>query len=214
MLHGSSCGDDLDTASITRRVLRTMWLQPHTEHVGTLSRVWRTRGRRSYVIRTGGAFAQGHQDAWGYNDRDELTGSLRYDNTTPGSTQDPVAALDRVYAYDPIGNRTLSRDGTDPNTVYTANNLNQYDPVTKQTSPKQTAQRLEYDADGNLVEMYLAGDINDDGYVNQTDLGILNAAMNTCEGDPNYDEAANLRPACRPPATPTRASTRPTWACC
>lgn len=40
----------------------------------------------------------------------------------------------------------------------------------------------------------LIGDINGDGVVGQEDLGILLAAFNTCEGDPNYNPAANIAP--------------------
>ena len=55
--------------------------------------------------------------------------------------------------------------------------LNQYDPVTTATTP-QTGQRLEYDLDGNLIEAYVTGDINGDGRVDLSDLGILlNAKM-------------------------------------
>ena len=152
-----------------------------------------SRGRRSYVIRSGAAFALGHQDAWSYNDRDELTASQRYDNTTPESTQDPDTSLNRVYAYDPIGNRSTSTEGTGAQTTYTSNNLNQYDPVVTATSP-QTGQRLKYDLDGNLTEAYVTGDINGDGNVDMSDLGALLAAYGTCEGQQGYNPNANIVP--------------------
>ena len=43
-----------------------------------------------------------------------------------------------------------------------------------------------------LTEPACPGDITGDGATDQRDLGILIALWETCEGDPNYDPAADL----------------------
>ena len=101
-----------------------------------------SRGRREHVVRTGSAFASSHMDLWQYNDRNELTRSERHAGTDPNSPGAEDTSLRRVYAYDPIGNRSTSTEGTGAQTTYTSNNLNQYDPVVTATSP-QTGQRLK-----------------------------------------------------------------------
>ena len=75
-------------------------------------------GRRISVSKSGSAFDQDDTIAYGYNARSELTNA--------------VAAVDSDYRYaydfDDIGNRESSSErGT--NSVYTANNLNQYTDV-------------------------------------------------------------------------------------
>lgn len=87
-----------------------------------------------WVYRDGTALAGDHADVWGYNDRNELTGSQRYntfDPNSPGSPSDPNHAFDRAYEYDPIGSRKNYTEGdpNDPNypeTTYIRNCLNQY----------------------------------------------------------------------------------------
>jgi hypothetical protein len=57
-------------------------------------------GRREWVYREGTAFAGDHADVWGYNARNELTGSQRYntfDPNDPNSPSDPNHAFDRAY---------------------------------------------------------------------------------------------------------------------
>ena len=137
-----------------------------------------SRARRTSVVRTGVAFSGGsgdHLDLWSHDDRDELTGVARHAGTDPDSPGGEDADLRRMYAYDPVGNRTTSKAG-DPNsaplTTYTANNLNQYDPVQTATDPL-TGQRLEHDLDGNLVEGFLFGDLDNDGVIGQGDLRVL-----------------------------------------
>ncbi len=152
-----------------------------------------SRGRREHVVRTGSAFASSHMDLWQYNDRNELTRSERHAGTDPNSPGTEDTGLRRVYAYDPIGNRSTSTEGTGAQTTYTSNNLNQYDPVVTATSP-QTGQRLKYDLDGNLTEAYVTGDINGDGNVDMSDLGALLAAYGTCEGQQGYNPNANISP--------------------
>lgn len=53
------------------------------------------------------------------------------------------SANEHRYAYDQIGNRRMSRKGNSPETVYSANALNQYAQI--------VGNALTYDADGNLL---------------------------------------------------------------
>ena len=87
-------------------------------------------GCRVACAKSGSAFAQNDTLSYGYNEKSELTNA--------------VAAVDSDYRYafdfDDIGNRRSSAErGT--NSVYTANQLNQYDSVDDFTPI--------YDADGN-----------------------------------------------------------------
>ena len=135
------------------------------------------------MVRTGTAFEGGsgdHLDLWQYNDRNKLTRSERHAGADPNSPGSEDTALRRVYAYDPIGNRSTSTEGAGAQTTYTSNSLNQYDPVVTATTP-QTGQRLKYDLDGSLTEAYVTGDINGDGNVNTADLSMLLAAYSKCE---------------------------------
>jgi RHS repeat-associated protein len=60
---------------------------------------------------------------WSYNydDRDELTGANRY-----WYDAQSVSGQQFGYSYDNIGNRTQSSVGSQPATIYTANNVDQY----------------------------------------------------------------------------------------
>jgi len=114
-------------------------------------------GRRTDVVYTGTAFSGGsgdHLDLWGYNARNELTASDRHAGTDPDSPGTAVAAQDRAYTYDAIGNRTESTTGTDPTKYYCSNELNQYDTIDDDASdcpPTSGAdETLTYDLDGNL----------------------------------------------------------------
>jgi len=114
-------------------------------------------GRRTDVVYTGTAFTGGsgdHLDLWGYNARNELTASDRHAGTDPDSPGTAVAAHDRAYTYDAIGNRTQSTTGTDPTKYYCANELNQYDTIDDDTSDCPLSvgadETLTYDLDGNL----------------------------------------------------------------
>jgi len=108
--------------------------------------------RRTSVVRTGSAFAASHHDSWSYNARNELSDSLRFNNTDPNSPGSADNQYDRRYRYDPIGNRTKVKTGTDPNEYYCANNLNQYDTIddTSTCPPTTPDETLTYDLDGNL----------------------------------------------------------------
>ena len=92
--------------------------------------IYDAAGRRISCAKSGSAFTQDDTVAYGYNNRSELTNA--------------VAAVDSNYRYaydfDDIGNRAASSQrGTD--SVYTANQLNQYTAVDDFTP--------QFDADGN-----------------------------------------------------------------
>ncbi|QOJ14032.1 MAG: hypothetical protein HRU75_05010 [Planctomycetia bacterium] len=65
--------------------------------------------RRTGVARTGAAFSASQTDAWGYNDRNELTGQER----STGTDAEKSAAK-RKYQYDAIGNRVYVEPDTTP----------------------------------------------------------------------------------------------------
>ena len=97
-------------------------------------------GRRVACGKSGSAFAQDDTVAYAYNNRSELTNA--------------VAAVDSDYRYafnfDDIGNRLASSErGT--NSVYTANQLNQYTEISDSAlsaSPRETF-TPQFDDDGN-----------------------------------------------------------------
>ena len=89
-----------------------------TNTISQYDYIYDAAGRRISVSKSGSAFTQDDLIAYGYNSRSELTNA--------------VAAVDSDYRYaydfDDIGNRESScARGT--NSVYTANNLNQYTAV-------------------------------------------------------------------------------------
>ena len=59
----------------------------------------------------------------------------------------PVSDLERVYRFDPIGNRIHAVEGKDE-IQYQANSLNQYERI---LAPPQKEEALSYDEDGNLI---------------------------------------------------------------
>ena len=71
-------------------------------------------GRRTEISRSGSRMTESRTDAYGYNDRNELT------NAVKNATLNEYA-----YSYDDIGNRLSSLDLGEAR-EYTANNLNQY----------------------------------------------------------------------------------------
>ena len=101
-----------------------------TNTISQYDYVYDVAGRRINVSKTGTAFGQADSIAYAYNEKSELTNA--------------VAAVDSDYRYaydfDQIGNRESSSErGT--NSVYTANNLNQYTAVDDFTP--------QFDDDGN-----------------------------------------------------------------
>ena len=93
-------------------------------------------GQRTSRSQTGTAFTAASTDTFAYNDRGEVI----------GSTNSLNSVLDRAYAYDPIGNRLTTTEGTETKS-YTANSLNQYLSVTSASSVVNPT----YDADGNML---------------------------------------------------------------
>jgi hypothetical protein len=119
-------------------------------------------GRRPSCVRTGAAFdgaggasADPHNDAWGYNGRNELTATDRFSgfgaSVPAGGTAVPT--LDRAYAYDPIGNRLISTEGTAAALHCCANELNQYVATdTAADCPPPVTEAFVHDLDGNLTQ--------------------------------------------------------------
>lgn len=101
-----------------------------TNTISQYDYVYDAAGRRINVYKSGTAFNHDDTIAYGYNEKSELTNA--------------VAAVDSdyryAYAFDDIGNRESSSErGT--NSLYTANNLNQYTAVDDFTP--------QFDDDGN-----------------------------------------------------------------
>ncbi|MBI2437570.1 MAG: RHS repeat-associated core domain-containing protein [Lentisphaerae bacterium] len=83
-------------------------------------------GRRTSVKHSGSAFETGPAfNLYDYNSRSEVTVGDRFWGANLNDTSDPVTGQGFAYMYDNIGNRTSSsRDNEE--SIYTANNLNQY----------------------------------------------------------------------------------------
>jgi RHS repeat-associated protein len=124
-------------------------------------------GRRTGVEYTGVAFGTPDPaitQSFGYNDRNELTGSGR-DND--GDQSDD---LTWGYTYDPIGNReTVTENGSDT-WEYVANSLNQYTQTDLTTAATPNKASFEFDADGNLTNSWAAADMNCDGALTASDI--------------------------------------------
>ncbi len=129
-------------------------------------------GRRTQVTYDGRAFGDPNSpiaQSFGYNDRNELTGSTW--DADPNN-------LVWSYAYDPIGNRETSQNPDHPALAYVANELNQYEGVAVASAAADGGLRQSYDEDGNLIEQVLAGDMNCDGRVDWRDQDLFVAAQN------------------------------------
>ncbi len=136
-------------------------------------------GRRTRLNYSSGVNAAFMED-YGYNLRNELTSADHWENGVVDPAYD--------YVYDPIGNRTTySVDPSigDPEvTTYSTNNLNQY--YRTDVADPKTAQGYRYDEDGNLLEMYVAADMNCDGVVDMNqDLSCFVAVINQCPPGPD-----------------------------
>lgn len=103
--------------------------------------VYDALGRRTSVQISGNAFAQSAFNLYGYNDRNELTNSDRYQGRDTTDLSLPVEPEKRIYHYDPIGNRNSVTEGADE-TTYSSNTLNQYSSIGTEAPV--------YDDDGNL----------------------------------------------------------------
>lgn len=114
---------------------------------------------------TGVAFGSQVGQPFGYNDRNELISSSR-------------GAASWGYLYDPIGNRKTYATAGPVTTTYTSNALNQYERWDRPGSPGVLArQRYTYDADGNLVQTWVTGDMNCDGVVDMGDVNVFTLAL-------------------------------------
>jgi len=157
-------------------------------------------GRRKTVVRTGSAFAtanggsgQPHHLKWGYDPRNQLLSENRYDTNDPNTANNPVETNDRAYTYDPVGNRLTSYEG-DPNTgtsrAYVVNNLNQYASVRNVTV--SAGQGHRFDIDGNLVELFVAGDVDRDGDLDGDDPNAFWLSYGLCSGQGGYNPYADM----------------------
>jgi len=91
-------------------------------------------GRRTDAVNTGTAFDKSGLNKYGYNDRNEVIFSKRYNGDNPDAPGTAVTAENRAYEYDPIGNRKTSTGWNDAANVqqlliYESNVLNQYTAV-------------------------------------------------------------------------------------
>jgi len=144
--------------------------------------------RWSYKQRSGSAFSSGYYETHGFNDRGEFTASGYYTGTY--NTGSAVAADDRDYAYDSIGNRTTftigDGTGSEAESTYAVNQLNQYPRVAIDRTGTDVEQGLAYDDDGNVLEQYVAGDMNCDGDVDFDDIDAFTTALS---GQATYEAA-------------------------
>ncbi|MBP7748474.1 MAG: RHS repeat-associated core domain-containing protein [Phycisphaerae bacterium] len=129
-------------------------------------------GRRTDVAYDGLAFTPTLTRDLDYNSRNELTSTVQ----TGG------AGENWSYAYDPIGNRKTYTDGG-LTVTYARNQLNQYTRWDR-TGGTVARERYEYDADGNLRQSYVAGDMNCSGTVGNDDLNLFVSAV-TCSQQPD-----------------------------
>jgi RHS repeat-associated protein len=180
--------------------VRNYWgIDPDPEEPGNLSQydyVNDVLRRRTNVSYSGAAFGSPGTpipQPLSYNARNELTLSDR--SGTAWS-----------YGYDPIGNRQtyVENPGTAVTTAYLTNELNQYHRADV-VGAALLRQGLRYDTDGNLVEYFVAADMNCDGVENFGDINPFILALSdpdgyaatypNCDilnGDINGDGATNL----------------------
>ena len=163
-------------------------------------------GRRSSVVNSGSAFGGTGSERltlWGYDDRNELTLSDRRTGSDPNTPGPAIAAEHFSYAYDAIGNRATYVEGVPATTTYLTNGANEYF-RTRTSAAQRLEQGLRYDEDGNLVEYFVAADMNCDGSVSYADINPFVLAMSNrsrfearypnCDwlnGDLNGDGAVN-----------------------
>ena len=105
-------------------------------------------GRRINVKNSGEAFEKDGFWLYGYNDRNEIATASRFVGDDLKDQTQPIPDLERVYRFDPIGNRIDAVEGKDE-IQYQTNSLNQYERI---KGPSQKEEALSYDEDGNLIE--------------------------------------------------------------
>ena len=98
--------------------------------------------RRINVQTSGEAFEKPGFWLYGYNDRNEVTSASRFEGNDVKDQTRPMRDLERVYQYDPIGNRIKTHNGGEE-TLYQTNGLNQYSGIDS-FAPA-------YDEDGNMT---------------------------------------------------------------
>ncbi len=105
-------------------------------------------GRRTSVVNTGLAFNTGDEfNIYEYDDRNQLTGSSRYEGNDIENLTVPVDGEYRSYNYDPIGNREDALEG-DKVFGYSTNSVNQYESF----DIDGQVNSLVFDADGNMTQ--------------------------------------------------------------
>ena len=232
---------DVKNASNARLVGSARTYEAQRDLLAVVSNVWRpgdpniltvssydytndALGRRAFRTDSGVAFSASTPNRFGYNSRNELTGMVRDPNTPSARTWS--------YAYDPIGNRT-SASYTEPGSsakswTYESNTLNQYPKITAAAGGNPAKHRTTYDADGNLVTEYSAGDADCDGDVDFFDidpfyakLGCPGSGLPACnqgcpwqnsdvDGDGDVD-FFDIDPLVGALASPSLAARRYTW---
>ncbi|MBC2735424.1 MAG: RHS repeat protein [Desulfobacteraceae bacterium] len=105
-------------------------------------------GRRINVKNSGEAFDKDGFWLYGYNDRNEIATASRFVGDDLKDQSQPISDFERVYRFDPIGNRVEAVEGKDK-IQYQTNSLNQYERI---VAPPQEEKALIYDEDGNLIE--------------------------------------------------------------
>lgn len=130
-----------------RDVKTVVWNKVRSTTISKYTYQYDALGRRSSRAQEGTAFAASNYDRFAYNDRNEVVGSKNYAGTNPASyaTDTETTGLRRAYAFDPIGNRLSSQEGTSTARAYTSNALNQY---TAMTNPSASP---THDLDGNQL---------------------------------------------------------------
>ncbi|NCC47202.1 MAG: hypothetical protein EOM16_09230, partial [Bacteroidia bacterium] len=114
------------------------------KNISTYQYEYDSISRRTSSLTTGLAFETNKGfNKYGYNTRDEVTESKRYEGTDPDNITTPVEPEKRLYNYDNTGNRKTAATGADQET-YTSNELNQYTEISSAS--------LFFDEDGNLTK--------------------------------------------------------------
>ena len=94
----------------------------------------------------------GHLNAHGHNNRNVLTASKRYNNTSPPATTNEDSSYHRQFVFDNAGNWDWFQLGSDPNTPYVPDNLNLYASINDPSDPETPTESFTYDQDQNLTE--------------------------------------------------------------
>lgn len=188
----------LDQGAVTTRLRSQRSHESESDHLTNVSHTWLPDnpdtlisnyayvndplGRRTRLTTSGTAFTDTTYTNWGYNGRNELTGSNRLICFDAGACPDagndvPIEAEQLAYDYDAIGNRESVTVGqaTPVTQTYVSNSVNQYGRSVAASSSIDFA--YTYDDDGNLTSEVLAGDCNCDGSVGVGDINAYTMAL-------------------------------------